>query len=164
MSLLIGGYLINTRLDDLRQALQSRGQALSNELAAISVYGLFSGNTASLRSSAQSFLTLPDIASISIRSTDDSVVIQMQNHSLLKDARLSKNHRLYRFRAKVTGLLADTPIDESGPGADLQGPEPLGSVELTLADRSLISLQRELLRYRGNCCSPRSPCSSAGFC
>ena len=109
MSLLIGGYLINTRLDDLQQALQSRGQALTNELAAISVYGLFSGNTTSLRTSAQSFLKLPDIASISIRSTDNSVVIKLNNRSLMKDTHPTRDHRLYRFQAEVTGIPTDDP-------------------------------------------------------
>ena len=145
MSLLIGGYLINTRLEDLQQALQSRGQALANELAAISVYGLFSGNTTSLRTSAQSFLKLPDIASISIRSTDNSAVIKLENHSLVKDKRPTRDHRLYRFQAEVTGIPTDTPFDVSDPVANAPPPEPLGSVEITLVDRSLTSLQKELL-------------------
>ena len=154
MSLLVGGFLIDARLDDVRQALQSRGQAIANELAASSVYGLFSGDTGSLQGTARKFLQQTDIASITIRSATGDKVLQLSNPDLLNAhrpgelSRREPNNRLYRFHAKVAGIQSSQPIDaedEVSGGRTLTSEATLGSVEVILADRSLNRLQRDVL-------------------
>lgn len=147
MSLLIGGYLINARLDDIHRALQSRGQALANELAATSVYGLFIDDQSSLEASARKFLSDPDIASISIRSSDGSVLMRLENPDPKTKEFTAGTHKLYRFRADVAGIQTQSPIDaqDSAEPSGPSSPEPLGSVELTLLNRSVSGLKWEVL-------------------
>ncbi len=150
MSLLLGGYLIQTRLGDLRQAQQSRGQALANELAATALYGLFSGDRESLTRAARQFLARPDIVSIRIRDAHGQVDLRLDNPSLLREIERTKAEKLYHFRADVKGL--STPVPANGLdelGRPTAAPPLLGRVELTLVDRATLVLQREVLRTAG---------------
>ncbi|RMG36787.1 MAG: response regulator [Gammaproteobacteria bacterium] len=135
MSLLLGGYLVGARLNDLEQALQSRGQALANELAATAIYGIFSGDTASLRASAKHFLARADVLTIAIRDGDGKTLLRASNPAL---QRLSSQQHLrhYRFEAPVRGIVSSQPADELAEATGLPEPQPLGEVELTLVDRS----------------------------
>ena len=146
MSLLVGGYLVNARLDDLQKALQSRGQALADELAATAVYGLFIGDSKTLQASVNGFLSRRDITTITIRSSDDTIQLRFDNPEFQNDQQASKNYELYPFHADVAGIQT---IEAIGPGGSEpippEAPPSLGSVELTLADRSMVSLQKEVL-------------------
>ena len=143
MSLLLGGYLVNARMTDLESSLQSRGQALANELAALAVYGLFSGNTDSLESAVRTFLEKPDIIGILIRDADGKVLVRIDR----PPADASAGERRHRFLATVRGPTATVAAEELGePAHPAATPAPLGSVELTLMERSLSGLRHEVLR------------------
>jgi len=146
MSLLVGGYLVNARLDDLRKALQSRGQALADELAATALYGLFIGDSKTLQASVNGFLSRRDITTITIRSSDDTIQLRFDNPQFQNDQQASRNYELYPFHADVAGIQT---IEAISPGGSEpippEAPPSLGSVELTLADRSMVSLQKEVL-------------------
>ena len=147
MSLLIGGYLIKARLNDLELALHSRGQALANELAAISVYGLFSGDTSSLEASAREFLSRPDVVSISVLSTSGEHIVHLDNPIFRQNRGDPSKDHLHEFESPARVMLTSDPLMTEGPqaasGADL--PTPLGRVRVVLADRSLINLRSEVL-------------------
>jgi len=147
MSLIIGVYLINARLGDLEAALLSRGQALANELAAVSTYGLFSGDHQILEQSARDFLAQTDLASVSIVSDDRSIQVQLENPDLPGDGFRKGAFRLYPFEAEVRGIPARDPLHANGDAHASSMPDalPLGRVRLQLADRSLVNLQQEAL-------------------
>ncbi|HHI77158.1 MAG TPA: hypothetical protein ENJ94_08295, partial [Gammaproteobacteria bacterium] len=122
MSLLLGGYLVNVRMTDLESSLQSRGQALANELAALAVYGLFSGNTDSLKSAARTFLEKPDIIGILIRDADGKVLLRLDR----PPADASAGERRHRFLATVRGPTATVAAEELGePAHPAATPAPL---------------------------------------
>lgn len=145
LSLLLGGYLINARLVDLENALHSRGQALANELAANSFYGLFSGNINSLEQTARSFLERPDIATVSIFDETGKQILKLVNKRPVP----GENLMPLQFEALVSSagsninINPDDFVTELPPG---QSTQALGRVSLSLLDHSLISLKNETLR------------------
>jgi len=148
MSLIIGAYLISARLSDLENALLSRGQALANEMAAVSTYGLFSGDRQMLEQSARDFLAKHELASLTIVSDDRSIEVQLDNPRYGRVAGSQANSfRLYAFEADVRDIPARDPLqilDDPGSLQSLSAP-PLGQVRLQLADKSLAALRREVL-------------------
>jgi two-component system sensor histidine kinase BarA len=151
ISLLLGGYLVDTRLADLHQAQQRRGQALANELAAISLYGLFTEDLPNLRGAARTFLKRPDVLSVTIRDRRGRIDLQMKNTSMKQELQHLDPKEVLRFRANVAG--PSTPPSEATPdlpkGRFKAPPPPLGEVELSLADHSITRLRREVLRTAG---------------
>jgi len=143
LSLLLGSYLIGVRLGDFEQALHSRGQALANELAANSFYGLFSGNSASLEQVTRTFMQRKDIASISIYDDLGNLVVIRSNGTTTKH----KVHE-HHFEAVVRGINSDTPLKSGslvGNADTSLPPGALGYVRLSLFDDALIGLQRETI-------------------
>ncbi len=147
MSLLIGAYLIGVRFASLEEALQSRGKALANELAAMSLYGLFSGDRKTLESSAHTFLSRPDIVRIRISDARGSLLLELEKPGHGKHGDAGDSTRLHHFRSLVRGIALphpnDLPDDTDAPVNNR--PSVLGVVELTLVDESLINLQHEAL-------------------
>ena len=142
LSLATGGYLINARLSDMENALESRGQALASELAANSFYGLFSGDNASLVTTARSFLERPDVAGITIFDDLRNPVIQL-------GARTSgEGLNLYQFEAAVRGTAPVAIFGAEPPGSDLANAELLdlfGYAHLTLKGDTLSRLRYEII-------------------
>ena len=143
LSLLLGSYLIGVRLDDFEQALRSRGQALANELAANSFYGLFSGNGASLEQVTQAFMQRENIASISIYDDLGNLMLTRSN----RPNHTNTVHQ-HHFEAVVRGLNSDMPLKAESlmrqTNASLP-PGALGYVSLSLFDDALIGLKRETI-------------------
>ncbi|BAN69640.1 ATP-binding protein [endosymbiont of unidentified scaly snail isolate Monju] len=147
MSLLIGAYLIGVRFASLEEALESRGKALANELAAMSLYGLFSGDRHTLESSVRSFLSRPDIVKIRVRDNHGKLLLELEKPKLSQRIREKSSVRLHNFRSLVRGISLPSPSDLPGDAETPDNPSPpaLGMVELTLIDESLVSLQHEAL-------------------
>jgi signal transduction histidine kinase/DNA-binding response OmpR family regulator len=147
MSLLIGAYLIGVRFASLEESLESRGKALANELAAMSLYGLFSGDRNALESSVRSFLSRPDIVKIRVRDNHGKLLLELDKPELRQRAQGKSPVRLHHFRAQVRGISLPSPSDLPSD-AEMTGHSAaptLGMVELTLIDESLVSLQHEAL-------------------
>jgi signal transduction histidine kinase/DNA-binding NarL/FixJ family response regulator len=143
LSLLLGSYLIGVRLGDFEQALHSRGQALANELAANSFYGLFSGNSASLEQVTRTFLQRKDIASISIHDDLGNLLVTRSNATTTKN-----NLHEHHFEAVVRGINSDIPLKSGslvGNADESLPPDALGYVRLSLFDDALIGLKRETI-------------------
>ena len=62
LSLALSSYFIHTRLADLDQSLRDRGQAIANQLAPASEFGVFAGDLPLLQKLANSALGEPDVA------------------------------------------------------------------------------------------------------
>ncbi len=143
LSLLLGGYLISARFNDISLALQSRGQVIANEFAANCVYPLFSGNINSLEASAGNFLRRPDVATIRVTDGSGSLLLEREHGDLAS----LKNHKRYHFNAPVLSVPTAVAMDaeELQYLPELAVSPILGFVELSLIDTSLIGLQREIL-------------------
>lgn len=70
----LGVYLGVSRLADLENEIQSRGQALAQHLAMTAEYGVVSGNRSDLENLLTQIQTEPDVAQIAIRSLAGSLL------------------------------------------------------------------------------------------
>ena len=144
LSLILGGYLINSRIDNLDQALSSRGQALANELAAKSFYGLFSGDTTHLHSIAGAFLGRDDIAEIRVIDSSGLQLLRLRSEH---EPATADDAPLRVFSAAVEGFTsAALHADDLIPDAEASTPPgSLGRVEISVHINSLKHLQTEAL-------------------
>jgi len=143
LSLLLGSYLINARLVDFEEALQSRGQALANQLAADSFYGLFSGDTQSLEFIAWEFMANEDIAAIQIY--DDLGNLVFSRH---KEGPPGSNPSFqnYHYEATVKSIRSGInakPNGHANSALENHYTIPLGRVRVSLQDDTLTSLKRD---------------------
>ncbi|MFP5506858.1 MAG: ATP-binding protein, partial [Gammaproteobacteria bacterium] len=77
IAVILGAYFINTRIQDLNEALVDRGSAIANQLAPASEYGVFSGNHAILRALAEATLREDDVARITILDRNQRPLLQI---------------------------------------------------------------------------------------
>jgi len=63
---LIGLYGIVTRVLELEEALESKGQAIANQLAPAAEYGVYSGNLVALRRLVEAAAREPDVRSVTV--------------------------------------------------------------------------------------------------
>ena len=82
LGLLLTSVLTFSRLGDLEDALNQRGQALARQLAASAEYGLFAGNRDTLQRLAESALSAADLYGVAIKDRDGSLmaVAGLQTH------------------------------------------------------------------------------------
>ena len=66
IAIVLGSYFIHTRIRDLDEALFDRGNAIANQLAPASEYGVFAGNHEILQTIAESALREPDVVQVAI--------------------------------------------------------------------------------------------------
>jgi two-component system, sensor histidine kinase len=116
LGFLLTAILTFSRLHDLEEALQQRGQALARQLAAASEFGLFAGNREMLSQLANSALSRSDLQGVSIFDSNHNLlaVAGLQAHA--SDPRLpyqsitQLGNNLLRIAEPVT---ATTAADES---------------------------------------------------
>ena len=147
----LGWYMTAARLQDLDRAVRERGNAVAQELAAASVYGLFSGNTASLEALARSVLNRTDVVSVIIRDKDNKVLIKLADPELDEYARPGSPAypKLLSFSAPVHLSQLRFGDDPSAllldPSAEMADPS-IGSLSILLRDTVSGPRQTEILK------------------
>ncbi len=142
-------YFLALRYADVEAALESRGAALSRQLAPAAEYGAFSGNGAELRRLALATLRDPDVAAVAIHDARGAALAVVGQPTLVDaplqlsdgwSGRSGDGERLY-FHAKIirAGLAAEDPFLVAAP------PQELGSVTLEMTRRRVIVRRREIL-------------------
>ncbi|MGA7800268.1 MAG: ATP-binding protein [Gammaproteobacteria bacterium] len=148
IALLLGAYFINTRIDDLEQALTERGQAIANQLAPAGEYGVFSGNRAFLRSLADAVLHEPDVSSVIFTDPDGRVLIRVSRET--EQSVSGVGHDL-AFRAAIHQT--ELPVNDFDVNSDVgaadshsaQGPV-IGWVNVNLSHAATTRRQHQILR------------------
>ena len=74
VALVLGVYLGVTRLADLRDEIESRGQALAKHLATTAEYGVVSGNHSDLQNLLAQIKSEPDVAQVQIRALSGTLL------------------------------------------------------------------------------------------
>ncbi len=129
-------FLTTTRLDDLENLFNERGESLARQLATASSYGLFTGNSAYLQQLAEGILSDgEDVVGITITDQAGDIFLNLEH-----PAGNGRVVEIRHFSATVPSLLA---ADEaSGDYPDSTGgsrPAELGSVSIAL-DHNITSL------------------------
>lgn len=112
ISLLLSAYFTSTRIQDLEKALRDRGYAISLQLAPISEYGVFSGNTHTLQRIANDALSEPEVRSVSIFNKDGRLLAHAGHEHETLTTILSVSDRSHGITMADTGnsLLFTVPV------------------------------------------------------
>lgn len=150
IALLLSGYFLHGRFDDLERSHLDRGRALARQLAPASQYGLFAGDRDELARLAGAALREPDVQAVVIRDADGRSLASAgaPSSSLPGTVTAAGELRLHdgtrqAFMMPVIGAQAALE-----PYFDLaSGPRQLGSVTVELSLRNLSQWKRRLLTY-----------------
>ncbi len=77
MALGLTSYIINTQLETLQRTFQEQGQAVAQEMAAVSIYGLFSGDLDALRHSVTKVFERGNVVSATIRDNSGATLLHL---------------------------------------------------------------------------------------
>ncbi|MDO6514465.1 ATP-binding protein [Neptuniibacter sp. 2_MG-2023] len=147
ITLLLGGYFINTRLDDAQSALIDKGQTMAQMMATSAEFGLLVGNTEILQGLIRSATKTNEVDDIVFLTPTFETLVRgnKQGAQLNKNAGypLRKDNQVYFLHPVVaTGVdIIDTPdflIEE-------QEPEFIGWVVIILSEKPTQARQLEIL-------------------
>jgi two-component system sensor histidine kinase BarA len=147
ITLLLGGYFINTRLDDAQSALIEKGQTMAQMMATSAEFGLLVGNTEILQGLIRSSTKTNEVDDIVFLTPTFETLVRgnTEGEPLNKNAGypLRKNNQVYFLHPVVaTGVdITDTPdflIEE-------QEPEFIGWVVIVLSEKPTQARQFEIL-------------------
>jgi len=125
IALIVGFYLVNTRIQDLRQGHQERGQTLADQLAPPIEYGLKKADKDLLDHLIQSMFKDPTIENITLRDSEGQIILAASNqHRLPVRASNWMTRLLERGVQGATSFY--TPIQVSDASA-------IGRLEVTLS-------------------------------
>ncbi len=142
-SLVLGQYMVMSRLQDLEAALQERGETMARFIAAESEFGLFSEDLARLQRVAETYLLESDVHEVQIFDAGRRPVAGATNDRPVDDG------TVMRFSAPVlvTGI-AVADHDELFAVADVgrAGGDTLGWVDITLSRDATLARQQAIVR------------------
>ncbi len=142
IAVILDVFFVHTHLTDLETSLRDRGQAIANQLAPASEYGVFSGNRVVLDSLTRAVLEEPDVQSVAIRDNSGNVLSQARMVDMPEDPSSLVFHATIH---QSTLELED--FENTYPGGDRpqQGNVVLGFVSVELSHLSTATRQREVL-------------------
>jgi len=147
ITLLLGGYFINTRLDDANNALLEKGQTMTQMMSTSAEFGLLTGNREILQGLIRSVTKTNEVDNVIFLSPSFNIIAQ-GNHktsALDKDAEypLRKNNQVY-FLHPVVATGVDFLDLEDNPDKALT-PEFIGWVVIVLSEKPTQHRQFEIL-------------------
>lgn len=138
VALVLGVYLGVTRLADLEDEIQSRGQALTTHLATTAEYGVVSGNRTDLQNLLVQIQTEPDVAQVEIRSLAGTLLAS--SGAAATDPLHFTALVIPRFlRAGSDPYLPEVPGDTSSASA------PIAAVHLSMSRARFIDARNRML-------------------
>ena len=138
VALVLGVYLGVTRLADLEDEIQSRGQALTTHLATTAEYGVVSGNRTDLQNLLAQIQTEPDVAQVEIRSLAGTLLAS--SGAAATDPLHFTALVIPRFlRAGSDPYLPEVPGDTSSASA------PIAAVHLSMSRARFIDARNRML-------------------
>jgi two-component system sensor histidine kinase BarA len=149
LAVVLSIYVIASQLDNLSRSFNERGNAIAKEAAAISVYGMFSGDLLVLESSLKQILKRADVVSVSVKDLDQNTVIKTDNVEFTKE--LTKNAESFRtFTSIVHSNLNAFSISDYPEltGNTIQGQlnNALGTIYVLISNARLKEHEREIYR------------------
>ncbi len=144
-------YVINAQLGALEKSFTERGNAIAQELAAISIYGIYSGNNEALLLSTSNMFELDDVVAISLRDINGKILLEKKK-SNSKNTSTSDNsdHNTIIFAADITydvstSQIADYP-EQSIQSSETDTTVKLGTATIEMVAGSTLADQKEIIR------------------
>lgn len=138
VALVLGVYLGVTRLADLEDEIQSRGQALTQHLAITAEYGVVSGNRTDLQNLLNQIRREPDVAQIEIRSLAGSLLARVGS---------SAGEQLHFTALVIPRFLrgGSDPYLPEAPGDTSNASAPIATVHLGMSRARFIEARNRML-------------------
>jgi two-component system sensor histidine kinase BarA len=154
LSLLLSGYFTNTRLKDLDQSLRDRGQAIANQLAPASEFGVFAGDLGLLQQQAEAALRETDVAHVIIADVDGMLLAEAIHPDLNLPGVHPPADLIFRVPVVQTRLITDAYDELLSPMSGLGRPRDaerhvLGSVTVEMSPIATRARQRQVLVHSG---------------
>ena len=154
LSLLLSGYFTHTRLDDLDQSLRDRGQAIANQLAPASEFGVFAGDLDLLQQQAEAALREADVAHVMIADVDGTILVEAAHPELNQPKVHPPPDLIFRVPVVQTRLITDAYDELLSPlsGSDMPREAQqhiLGSVTVEMSPIATRARQRQVLVHSG---------------
>lgn len=139
-------YVIKAQLETLEKSFLQQGQAIAQEIAAVSVYGIFSGDLDALEHSVKAVATRTKALSVTIKDHQGITLLHFQRPTSANDADIS----IRRFQAPVLSVPSRSSISDfpEQMESDAKAPQPpvLGHAVIELLDTYTINEQRRIIR------------------
>ncbi len=167
LAVLLSGYLITAKLQELEDSLSEHGRAITRQMAPAFEYGVISGNVEVLNTLAAGALQEEDVVSVVVRDDEDRVLLVEGNYAVKEFEFISTQDDLTEFLSPDGhSLMFRVPIyqaalqiedfEETGAEAnvltfnDSEEPSPtiIGAVEVELS-RASVLLQRSAVIVNG---------------
>ncbi|MCB1761782.1 MAG: response regulator [Gammaproteobacteria bacterium] len=150
MALSLTGYIIDAQIEALHQAFKERGEALVQQAASISIYGLFSGDLGILQSSLQGIMEQSDVVSVTVTDPDGTILSHLE-HARALDSPTTESAQITSFFTPVFSLsnqksLVDYPDQITLEETLQKGEMIIGSVTVKLTDARLQQKQYRIIR------------------
>ncbi|MCP3671915.1 MAG: response regulator, partial [Gammaproteobacteria bacterium] len=151
VALVLAAYMINAQLDTLENSYVNRGEAVAKELAAISVYGIYSGNSEALQISTNNILERDGVISIQLQDNSGNTLLSKKKNNIKQEISTDNRKRhVHRFTANIiletsASQLSDYP-EQSNLHADNQEQIVLGIAIIDMIDISTLTDQRIIIR------------------
>lgn len=151
ISVLLVGFFVFMRFDDLESALRQRGHALARQLVSASEFNLFSGNVEALKALAERALSEPDVRGVAIRGVRAGIRVgagQPISAPLLPAADGGEESLVATADSIVLAqpvLQTYLALDDGDPAANARPPEVIGWVTVELSTRSMQAAKQSFL-------------------
>ncbi|CDF83176.1 ATP-binding protein [Pseudomonas sp. QL9] len=148
LTLLLTGYFIHSRLQDLRQELNHTGQLIANQLAPAAEYGVLSGNLPVLQSLLRTTLTTPHVRFIEVRNRDDEILVYAEHEAAVAGQESPKvevfHAAIQREHVAPAEVAAHHNPGQTSPASGSDA-DYLGRVVVGMANDAFSERQQEIL-------------------
>ncbi len=148
ISITLAWYFVSTRLSDLERSFYEKGDAIAQELAALSIYGIFTGNKEVLQASVNKVFSHPDVVVAIVRDIDGAVLSRTNavgfGGKTAKNSEYSINFSAPVYALSATVNLQDFP--ESSEPEELPE-EQIGSVIVQLTRAGILQRQKDIMLH-----------------
>jgi two-component system sensor histidine kinase BarA len=137
-------YIINTQLETLQKTFVEQGRAVAQEIAAVSVYGIFSGDLEALQHSVTKVFERSDAVSVTVYDSSGSVLLHLRRDHEEEIPTSSFSAPVYSVVGSLqTDDFTEHPQDKTASHTDHA---LLGKATIVLIDSYSSTEQRRVIR------------------
>ncbi|MCF6282095.1 MAG: ATP-binding protein [Candidatus Polarisedimenticolaceae bacterium] len=148
ISVTLGWYFISTRLSDLERSFHEQGVSIAQELAALSLYGIFTVNSDVLQASANKVMAKPEVVFVKIYGLHGDLLLHLSTADS-DDESLQDEGLLADFTEPVYALTSTTRLFDFPDQGDVSNKavnEQVGAVTVQLTRAGIWQQQFDMVR------------------
>lgn len=147
ISITLAWYFVSTRLSDLEHSFYEKGNAIAQELAALSIYGIFTVNKEALQASVNKVFAHPGVVVAIIKDADGTVLSRTSAEGFGGKTE-GNNQHLVNFSTPVYTLNTTTSFldfPEQNDTEELVTEEQIGSIIIQLSRTGIVQRQVDIM-------------------